>query len=190
MAYLTASSMRIDLENAQELLEMDSVQEKLLRLILLLNKEIEVLELGRKIQSEAHSEMDRMQREFFLREQMKAIQKELGEEDEHTADINELEERIADAGMSEEAEKEAKRELDRMRRMPIQAAEYSVIKTYLDLMVSLPWQNSTEDNLEIAHARESSGRGPLRPGRDQGTHSRISGRAQTACRTQRGTRGG
>ncbi len=154
LAYLTASSMRIDLENAQELLEMDSVQDKLMRLTLLLNKEIEVLELGRKIQSEAHSEMDRMQREFFLREQMKAIQKELGEEDEHTADISELEERIAEAGMSEEAEKEAKRELDRMRRMPIQAAEYSVIKTYLDLMVSLPWQTSTEDNLEIAHARE------------------------------------
>ncbi len=154
LAYLTASSMRIDLENAQELLEMDSVQAKLLRLTLLLNKEIEVLELGRKIQSEAHSEMDRMQREFFLREQMKAIQKELGEEDEHTADIAELEQRIAEAGMSEEAEKEATRELDRMRRMPIQAAEYSVIKTYLDLMVSLPWQNATEDNLEIAHARE------------------------------------
>ena len=132
---------------------MDSVQDKLLRLTLLLNKEIEVLELGRKIQSEAHSEMDRMQREFFLREQMKAIQKELGEEDEHTADISELEQRIADAGMSEEAEKEATRELDRMRRMPIQAAEYSVIKTYLDLMVSLPWQTATEDNLEIAHAR-------------------------------------
>ena len=153
LAYLTASSMRIDLANAQELLEMDSVQAKLLRLTLLLNKEIEVLELGRKIQSEAHSEMDRMQREFFLREQMKAIQKELGEEDEHTADIAELEQRIAEAGMSEEAEKEATRELDRMRRMPIQAAEYSVIKTYLDLMVSLPWQNATEDNLEIAHAR-------------------------------------
>lgn len=153
LAYLTASSMRMKVDDGQGLLEMDSVHDKLLRLTQLLNKEVEVLELGRKIQSEAHGEMERMQREFFLREQMKAIQKELGEEDEQMAEINELEQRIADAGMSEEAEKEARRELDRMRRMPVQAAEYSVIKTYLDLMVSLPWQRITEDNLDITHAR-------------------------------------
>ena len=154
LAYLVASSMRISPEDAQVLLEMDSVHDKLLRLTQLLNKEVEVLELGRKIQSEAHGEMERMQRDFFLREQMRAIQKELGEEDEQAADIRELEERIAAAGMSEEAEKEAQRELNRMRRMPIQAAEYSVIKTYLDLMVSLPWQQITADNLDIDHARE------------------------------------
>ena len=153
LAYLTASSIRLDVEDAQELLELDRVHDKLLKLTQLLNKEVEVLELGQKIQSEAQGEMERMQRDFFLREQMKAIQKELGEDDEQTADINELEARIAEAGMSEEAEKEATRELDRMRRMPIQAAEYSVIKTYLDLMVSLPWQTITEDNLDIAHAR-------------------------------------
>ena len=98
--------------------------------------------------------MERMQREFFLREQMKAIQKELGEEDEQAADIRELDERIAAAGMSEEAAKESQRELNRMRRMPIQAAEYSVIKTYLDLLVSLPWQQVTNDNLDIPHARQ------------------------------------
>ena len=153
LAYLTASSMRIRIDDAQELLDMDSVHDKLLKLTQLLNKEVEVLELGRKIQSEAQGEMERMQREFFLREQMKAIQKELGEEDEQVAEINELENRITEAGMSDEAEKEARRELDRMRRMPIQAAEYSVIKTYLDLMVSLPWQAITEDNLDIIHAR-------------------------------------
>jgi ATP-dependent Lon protease len=154
LAYLVASSMRLKVHEAQGLLEMDSVREKLLRLTALLKKEVEVLELGRKIQSEAQGEMERMQRDFFLREQMKAIQKELGEEDEQAADIRELEERITAAGMSEEAEKEARRELGRMRRMPIQAAEYSVIKTYLDLMVSLPWQNSTDDNLDIRHARQ------------------------------------
>jgi ATP-dependent Lon protease len=154
LAYLVASSMRLKVEDAQALLEMDRVRDKLLRLIQLLKKEVEVLELGRKIQSEAQGEMERMQREFFLREQMRAIQKELGEEDEHAADIRELEERIAAAGMSEEAEREAMRELSRMRRMPIQAAEYSVIKTYLDLMVSLPWRTATVDNLDIKHARQ------------------------------------
>ncbi|MBE2236876.1 MAG: endopeptidase La [Caldilineaceae bacterium] len=154
LAYLVASSMRLKVADAQALLEMDRVRDKLLRLIQLLKKELEVLELGRKIQSEAQGEMERMQREFFLREQMRAIQKELGEEDEHAADIRELEERIAAAGMSEEAEREAMRELSRMRRMPIQAAEYSVIKTYLDLMVSLPWRTATVDNLDIKHARQ------------------------------------
>jgi ATP-dependent Lon protease len=124
-----------------------------MRLTQLLKKEIEVLELGRKIQTEAQGEMERMQREFYLREQIKAIQKELGDDDEQSADIRELEERITAAGMSEEAEKESRRELERMRRMPIQAAEYSVIKTYLDLLVSLPWQKQTLDNLDVPHAR-------------------------------------
>lgn len=154
LAYLVASSMRLDFEDMQTLLELDDVSAKLMRLTQLMKKEIEVLELGRKIQTEAAGEMERMQREFYLREQIKAIQKELGDEDEQSADIRELEERISAAGMSEEAEKEAQRELSRMRRMPIQAAEYSVIKTYLDLLVSLPWQTLTSDNLDIRHARQ------------------------------------
>ena len=154
LAYLVASSMRIEMDDAQKLLEIDSVQDKLVRLTQLLHNEIEVMELGNKIQSQAQGEMEKMQKDFFLREQIKAIQKELGEEDEQEADIRELEERIEAAGMAEEAHKEALRELNRMRRMPIQAAEYSVIKTYLDLMVSLPWQQTTEDNLDITHARE------------------------------------
>ncbi len=154
LSYLVAGSMRLKSPEAQQILELDNVYDKLIRLMQLLQKEVEVLELGRKIQSQAQGEMEKMQREYYLREQMKAIQKELGEEDEHAADIRELEERIAGAGMPEEGEKEAKRELDRMRRMPIQAAEYSVIKTYLDLMVSLPWQKTTPDNLDIAHAHQ------------------------------------
>ncbi|MEZ4659760.1 MAG: endopeptidase La [Caldilineaceae bacterium] len=154
LAYLVASSMNLSTRDAQGILELDRIEEKLLRLTALLKKEVEVLELGRKIQSEAHGEMERMQREFFLREQMRAIQKELGDDDEQAADIRELEERIEAAHMSEEAVKEARRELDRMRRMPIQAAEYSVIKTYLDLMVSLPWQQGTADNLDIDFARK------------------------------------
>lgn len=154
LAYLVASSMRLSFEDMQALLEMDNVHDKLMRLTQLMKKEIEVLELGRKIQSEAAGEMERMQREFYLREQIKAIQKELGDEDEQAADIRELEERIVAAGMSDEAEKEAMRELLRMRRMPIQAAEYSVIKSYLDMLVSLPWEKQTPDKLDIQHARE------------------------------------
>jgi ATP-dependent Lon protease len=154
LAYLVASSMRLNVQEAQNLLETNSIYDKLLRLTQMLQKEVEVLELGRKIQSDAQGEMERMQRDFYLREQLKAIQKELGEEDEQAADIRELEERIAAAGMSEEAEKEARRELDRLRRMPIQAAEYSVIKTYLDLMVSLPWNQATPDSLDINFARD------------------------------------
>ncbi|MDQ1300399.1 MAG: ATP-dependent Lon protease, partial [Chloroflexota bacterium] len=139
---------------AQEILEINHVKDKLIKLNSLLTKELEVLELGKKIQTQAQDEMTKMQREYFLREQLKAIQKELGESDEQEAEIQEFERRIAAAGMPEEAEKEARRELDRMRKMPNQAAEYSVIKTYLDWMVTLPWNVITEDNLDIAHARQ------------------------------------
>jgi ATP-dependent Lon protease len=154
LAYLVASSMNLKAGDAQGILEMDSVRDKLFRLTELLKKEIEVLEMSRKIQSEAQGEMEKVQREYFLREQMRAIQKELGEEDDQAAEIRELDERIEAAGLSEEALKEARRELGRMRRMPIQAAEYSVIKTYLDLLVSLPWKAKTDDNLDIKHAHD------------------------------------
>ncbi len=154
LAYLVAASIRMEPAQAQEILEINLVKDKLTKLNSILTKELEVLELGRKIQSQAQDEMSKMQREYFLREQLKAIQKELGESDEQEAEIQEFERRIAAAGMPEEAEKEARRELDRMRKMPTQAAEYSVIKTYLDWMVSLPWNVTTEDNLDIAHARQ------------------------------------
>ncbi|HEX9118260.1 MAG TPA: endopeptidase La, partial [Anaerolineae bacterium] len=153
LAYLVAASVRMEPAQAQEILETDPVQEKLVKLNAFLNKELEVLELGRKIQSQAQDEMSKMQREYFLREQLKAIQKELGEGDEQEAEIQDFEQRIAAAGLPEEAEKEARRELDRLRKMPTQAAEYNVIKTYLDWMVDLPWAKSTDDDLDIAHAR-------------------------------------
>ncbi len=154
LAYLVAASVRMEPAQAQEILEINPVKEKLVKLNALLTKELEVLELGKKIQTQAQDEMNKMQRDYFLREQMKAIQKELGESDEQMAEIQEFERRIAAAGMPEEAEKEAKRELDRMRKMPTQAAEYSVIKTYLDWMVTLPWSVTTADNLDIPHARQ------------------------------------
>ncbi len=154
LAYLVAASTRMEYVQAQEILEINPVTAKLQKLNTIVSKELEVLELGRKIQSQAQDEMSKMQREYYLREQLKAIQKELGEGDEQEAEVQEFERRIVAAGMPEEAEKEAKRELDRMRKMPTQAAEYSVIKTYLDWMVSLPWRVTTEDNLDIAHARQ------------------------------------
>jgi ATP-dependent Lon protease len=153
LAYLIAASVRMDPVQAQQILELDPVREKLVQLNQFLNKELEVLELGRKIQTQAQDEMTKMQREYFLREQLKAIQKELGEGDEQEAEVQEFEQRINAAGMPEEAEKEARRELDRLRKMPSQAAEYTVIKGFLDWMVNLPWSKTTPDNLDIAHAR-------------------------------------
>ncbi|HDQ74010.1 MAG TPA: endopeptidase La, partial [Chloroflexi bacterium] len=116
--------------------------------------ELEVLELGRKIQSDAQSEMEKTQREYFLREQLKAIQRELGEADEHQMEVEEFRQKIDEAGMPEEAEKEARRELDRLSKIPSAAAEYGVIRTYLDWLTSLPWEISTEDDLDIRHARD------------------------------------
>ncbi len=152
LAYLVASNIRMDMEAAQELLEIDSLAEKMSRLIGILSHELEVMELGQKIRSEAHEEMTKAQREYFLREQLKAIQRELGEGDEQQTEIEEYHQKIEAAEMPEEAEKEALRELDRLEKMPPQAAEYSVIKTYLDWLTDLPWNSATDDNLSIDHA--------------------------------------
>jgi len=154
IVYAIATYIRINLEESQQLLEIDDITTKLRRLMTILNKELEVLELGRQIQSQAQSEMEKVQREYFLREQLKAIQHELGEADEQQVEIEEFRRKIQEAGMTEEAEKEARRELDRMAKLPTAAAEYGVIRTYLDWLVSLPWSKRTDDNLDIAHARE------------------------------------
>ncbi len=155
LAYAVANQIKtLELESAQQLLELDSATEKLRMLLGLLNKELEVLELGRKIQSDAQSEMEKTQREYFLREQLKAIQRELGEADEQQMEVEEFRKKIEEAGMPEEAEKEARRELDRLSRLPTAAAEYGVIRTYLDWLTSLPWSIGTEDDLDIGHARQ------------------------------------
>ncbi|MCE5259132.1 MAG: endopeptidase La [Chloroflexi bacterium] len=154
LAYLVASLTRMELGTRQRILEETSVAEKLRILLGVLAREVDVLELGQKIKTDAQSGMEKVQREYFLREQMKAIQKELGEEDEQAAEIRELRERIEKAGMPEEAHKEALRELDRMSKMPSAAAEYSVIRTYLQWLGELPWQVTTEDHLDITVARQ------------------------------------
>jgi ATP-dependent Lon protease len=154
LVYIISTYMRLDLQDAQDLLEIDNVAEKLRKLTTLLEKELEVLELGRKIQDDARSEMEKVQREYYLREQLKAIQRELGESDEQQLEVEEFRQKIDKAGMPEEAEKEARRELDRLSKLPTAAAEYGVIRTYLDWLTSLPWSISTDDNLDINHARE------------------------------------
>ncbi len=152
--YSIANLQRMEIADAQEILEVDSISAKLHKLVTLLTRESEVLELSQKIQKEARSEIDKVQREYFLREQLKAIQRELGEEDEQAADVEEFRKKIEAATMPEEAGTLARRELERLSRLPTAAAEYGVIRTYLDWLVSIPWSTSTPDNLDIAHARE------------------------------------
>ncbi len=152
--YTIANFQRMELADAQTILEIDSASGKLHRLAGILAHELEILEIGQRIQDEARSEIEKVQREYFLREQLKAIQRELGENDEQTAEVEEFRKKIEAAEMPEEAEKQARRELDRLSRLPTAAAEYGVIRTYLDWLVSLPWSQATADNLEISHARE------------------------------------
>lgn len=152
--YTISNFQRMDLEEAQELLELESISEKLHRLVGILTHEAEVLEIGQKIQNEARSEIDKVQREYFLREQLKAIQRELGEADEQSAEIEDFRKKIEIADMPEEAEKQSRRELERLGRLPSAAAEYGVIRTYLDWLVSLPWAKITPDNLDITNARQ------------------------------------
>ncbi|MCJ7813518.1 endopeptidase La, partial [bacterium] len=151
---LITSNLNIDISERQAILETLDVENRLIKLLIYLNKELELLKLGSKIQSEVKSKIEEGQKEYFLREQMKAIQKELGEKDERTAEVEELKKRIEEAGMPQEAKEQAEKELDRLAKMPPQAAEYTVSRTYLDWLVGLPWNKSTEDTLDIVKAKE------------------------------------
>jgi len=154
IADLVASSLNLSVEEKQEILEAIDIKIRLEKVIGIVQKNLELLELGSKIQSEVQSELNKGQREYFLRQQLKAIQKELGEKDERTSEIEELEKKIAEAKMPEAAEKEARRELERLKMIPIESAEHTVVRTYLDWLVLLPWSISTEDNLDVIRAKE------------------------------------
>ncbi len=154
LVYIVAANMRMEVPDEQALLEADSVNEKMRMLITTLTREKEVLSLRKKIAEEASEELNKAQRDYYLRQQLEAIRKELGEGDEQEAEAEEYRRKIAEANLPPEAEKEALRELKRLERMPPQAAEHSVIKTYLDWLVELPWNKLSEDNLDIAHARQ------------------------------------
>ena len=151
---LIASNLNISLEEKQDLLNTLDLRARLEKLSTILNREIELLELGHKIQSQVQTELNKNQKEFYLRQQMKAIQKELGEGDARTAEIEELRGKIVEAGMPEEARKAAENELERLRIIPPESAEHTVVRTYLEWLVNLPWAVSTEDNLDITHARK------------------------------------
>jgi len=153
LAHMIAGSLRLKTEEKQELLEEQDVARRLRRLSELLARELELISIGSRIQSQVQSEMDKGQREYFLRQQLKAIQEELGEVDEQAAEANELREQIEAAGLPEHAMKAAARELDRLERLPPQAAEHGVIRTYLEWIASLPWSRSTDDDLDLKKAR-------------------------------------
>ena len=154
LADLIASILNIPLEDKQTLLETLDVKARLGKANLFLTKELSVLELSSKIQSQVREGIDKSQREYFLREQLKAIQKELGEKDERTVEIEELRQRLTQAKLPPEAMKEGERELDRLAKMPPAAAEYTVSRTYLEWLIDLPWAVSTADNLDISQAQK------------------------------------
>jgi ATP-dependent Lon protease len=153
LAHLIAGALRLPTEEKQGLLEELDVAKRLRRLSEILARELEVVAIGSKIQSQVQSELDKGQREYFLRQQMKAIQEELGEADEVQAEVNELREQLAAAELPEEVRKQADRELARLERLQPAMAEYGVVRSYLEWIAALPWDKSTEDNLELGHAR-------------------------------------
>jgi ATP-dependent Lon protease len=151
---LVASTLRLKTEEKQKLLELTDLEARLREVSAILNRELEVFELGSKIQSQVQEEMEKGQREFFLRQQLKAIQDELGEGDAEQAELNELRSRLAELELPEDARKAAERELGRLEKLPPVAAEYGVIRTYLDWLLSLPWGKTTQDNLDLDNARQ------------------------------------
>jgi ATP-dependent Lon protease len=151
---LVASTLRLKTEDKQLILELADTEERLREVSKILNRELEVFELGTKIQSQVQSELEKGQREFFLRQQLKAIQEELGEGDPEQADVNELRERLDEHELPEDVQKAADRELARLERLPSAAAEYGVIRTYLDWLATLPWGVTTPDDLDLDRARQ------------------------------------
>jgi len=152
LADLIIANLNINTSEKQEVLELLNVKERLNKTHFILTREVQIMELGNKIQSQVKEDIDKAQREYYLREQLKAIKRELGETDDHTAELRELKEKIEKAGMPPEAKKAAEKELDRLSKMPPASAEYTVARTYLDWLIELPWSKSTEDNLDIANA--------------------------------------
>ena len=154
LSNMVASSINASVEEKQAVLEIDNVKKRLKEVTRLINHQLEILELGNKIQSQVKGDMDKSQRQYYLRQQLKAIKEELGEQDDSQVEVEEYRTKILENGLPDEAKKEAERELNRLSKMHPSSAEYTVASTYLDWMTSLPWQESTEDNLDIKTARK------------------------------------
>jgi ATP-dependent Lon protease len=155
LSHLIAGALRLKTEDKQQLLEELDVGKRLRRLSEILARELEVVEIGSKIQSQVQSELDKGQREYFLRQQLKAIQEELGEADEIQAEVNELRDELAALELPDPIRKQVDRELARLSRLAPAMAEYGVVRGYMEWIAALPWNTSTEDNLDLAHARET-----------------------------------
>jgi ATP-dependent Lon protease len=154
LANMVASTLNVDAQKKQVILEIDDVKKRLHAVTRLVNEQLEILELGNKIQSQVKGDMEKSQREYYLRQQLKAIREELGETDDSNVELEELRTKVLEGNLPEEARKEADRELSRLARMHPSSAEYSVATTYLDWITALPWHKSTEDNLDIKAARD------------------------------------
>jgi ATP-dependent Lon protease len=152
--YLIAASLRLTVQERVELLELDGLRPKLERVVGLLEREIELLELGQKLRGQIQERVEKGQREFFLREQLRAIQKELGEEDPQQAELRDLRAKVAATPLSDEARAEADRELGRLERLPSASPEHSVIRTFLDWLLALPWGKFTSAEIDVRHAHE------------------------------------
>jgi ATP-dependent Lon protease len=154
LANMVASTLNVDAQKKQVILEIDDVKKRLHAVTRLVNEQLEILELGNKIQSQVKGDMEKSQREYYLRQQLKAIREELGETDDSNVELEEYRTKVLEGNLPEEARKEADRELSRLARMHPSSAEYSVATTYLDWITALPWHKSTEDNLDIKAARD------------------------------------
>ena len=154
LVYFIATLMKMQAEDKQEILELESAEEKLKKISAILQREVELLELGTKIQSEVQNKMTKGQREFVLREQLKAIKQELGEEDEVQVEIKEFREKIEAADLPDYVLKEAEREMNRLEKVPTASPEYGVIRTYLEWLIELPWSRETTDNMDLDRAKQ------------------------------------
>ena len=182
--FIASSLGSISTDTKQEVLETLDVRPRLDLLNRLLIKELEVLELGSKIQSQVQSEVGKNQRDYFLREQLKAIQRELGEGDDQTKEIEELRQKIEAAGLPDTVKKEALRELDRLSKMPPAAAEYTVSRTYLDWMVALPWAKRTEEVIDLPQDARGARHTSTPASRSEGAHPRVPRGAQAQPRRE------
>ena len=173
LADLVAANLDAPVEEKAQLIETVDVKERIRKVLRLLTRQLEILKMRERINSQIKEEMGKNQREYVLRQQLKAIKEELGEDDGDQGDLDGLEERIAKANLPQEAEQVARKQLKRLRSMQVGSAEYTVVRTYLDWILDLPWRTPTQDNLDIMRGAPGPRRGPLRPREGQEAHRRV-----------------